>query len=85
MQIFVTDFGFSPLRTRRVASTFMRKCAKPQKNPGPKLQKKEHQKKWVPFVFQCWLRSWDLGYIEKLINDLRCSAKKCPGFYEYVP
>ena len=40
MQIFVTDFGFSPLRTRRVASTFMRKCAKPQKNPGPKLQKK---------------------------------------------
>ena len=49
MQIFVTDFDFSPLR---VASTFMRKCAKPQKNPGPKLQKKEHQKKLVPFVFQ---------------------------------
>ena len=55
MQIFVTDFDFSPLRTRRVASTFMRKCAKPQKNPGPKLQKKEHQKKLVPFVFQ-WSR-----------------------------
>ena len=37
MQIFVTDFDFSPLR---VASTFMRKCAKPQKKSWSEIAKK---------------------------------------------
>ena len=49
MQIFVTDFGFPPSEQEEWPLLL---CAKPKKNPGPKLQKKEHQKKWVPFVFQ---------------------------------
>ena len=76
---------FFPPQNKKSGLYFYAKVREAPEKSWSEIAKKGHQKKLVPFVSQCWLRSWDLGYIEKLINDFRCSAKKCPGFYEYVP